>query len=947
MALETEFRERVCPLPWGEGDPPPALSSAGADRVRGYLLDHEGFGCSLCLGVVVVMKEIAMFRIQTIVSGIRALFRKKQVEQEIDEELRGYLDAAVKEKMRSGMSYERALRAARVEMGSVETVKEEIRSAGWESSVESLWQDLRYGLRQLKRNPGFTAVVVITLALGIGANSTVFSVLNGFFLRALPVPEPERVVAFSNASLPYPDYLAFREQAKSFESLSTSFGLPFTANLNSTRPPQHIYGGLVTANFLTTLGIKPALGRGFMPDEDQFSSPKPVVILSYGLWHTRFGGDPEILGKAIRLNNASYTVVGVMPSDLRSVDIGVAPDLWAPMATLPQLDITEAQAHPLTNPQVNSFWVFGRLKRGVSRHEAQAEVNVINDRLRQAAGRKERQLIALGTAGVLPGDLGKMFLGVSAVLMVVAGLVLLIACVNIANLLLARGTMRRREIAIRLAIGAGRGRVIRQLMIGNLILAFLGAAAGLVLALGATKAAAKVDLPLDLPIVLNFSPDLRVLLTTAGIAVMTSLMFGLAPAARATRLDVNSSLNDSGAASTAFASQWTRKVLVMVQVATSVVVLVAAMLFLHSLWNGFSIDLGFHPGNLLVVKVDPMAQGYSSQQSTLFFQQLEERVSRLPGVRSASVVAPLPLGISSNGSDVSALGTSRTINANRHLVGPRYFETMGIPLLRGRDFRDVPASSPPVAVINRVMAEHLFPRENPVGQRVGWGSGEQSTVYQIVGVVGNTKSKTIGEALRPCLYGLAAQNEKGLEGLSSFGGVSLVIKTVGKPQALVTVVQQEVERLDPTLPVYGVETMEEQVGKSLVLARLAASFLGVFGFLALTLAAVGLYGLMSYSVAARTREIAIRMALGASVAKTLSLLARQGLGTVGVGLAVGLAASLAVGRLVSSLLYGVGSFDPMTFITVPIVLVCVACFAILAPARQAAKVDPMVALRHE
>ena len=886
--------------------------------------------------------------LRNLASGLRTLFRKKQVEQEMDEELRGYLDEDVKEKMRSAMSYEQALRAARVEMGSMDAVKEEIRSSGWESTLETLWQDVRYGLRQLKRNPGFTAVVVITLALGIGANSTVFSVLNGFFLRALPVPEPERVVAFSNTSPPYPDYLAFRDQAKSFESLSTSFGLPFTANLNSTRPPQHIYGGLVTGNFLTTLGIKPALGRGFLPDEDHISSPKPVVMLSYELWRTRFGGDPEILGKAIRLNNASYTVVGVMPSDLRTVDIGIAPDLWAPMATLPQLYPTEeAQAHPFTNPQVYSFWVFGRLKRGVSRQEAQAEVNVINDRLRQAAGRKGKQLIALGTAGVLPGEIGNMFLGVSSVVMVIAGLVLLIACVNIANLLLARGTMRRREIAIRLAMGAGRGRVIRQLMIGNLILAFLGAAAGLLLALAATKAAARVDLPLPFPVVLNFAPDLRVLLVTAGIAVLTSLMFGLAPSARATRLNVNASLKDGDTASAGFAFRWTRNSLVMVQVAVSVVVLVAAMLFLHSLWNGFSIDLGFRTENLLVVKVDPTAQGYSTERSALFFQQLEERVSNLPGVRSASVVAPLPLGIGSNGSDVSALGTSRTINANRHLVGPRYFETMGIPLLRGRDFRDVPASSPPVAVINRVMAEHLFPRENPVGQRVGWGSGKESTVYEIVGVVGDTKSKTIGEALRPCLYGLAAQSETDLERLSPFGGVSLVIKTVGKPKALAAIVQQEVERLDPGLPVYGVETMEEQVGKSLVLARLAASFLGVFGFLALTLAAVGLYGLMSYTVVARTREIAIRMALGASAQRTLSMLARQGLSTVGVGLAAGLAASLAVGRLVSSLLYGVGGFDPLTFITVPIVLVFVACFAILVPARRATKVDPMVALRYE
>ena len=381
-----------------------------------------------------------MFRLQSIVAGIRALFRKKEVEQEMDEELRGYLDAAVKEKMRLGMSQEQALRAARVEMGSMDAVKEEIRSAGWESKVETLWQDVRYGLRQLKRNPGFTVVVVITLALGIGANSTVFSVLNGFFLRALPVPEPERLVAFSNTSFSWADYMAFRDQAKSFASLSTSFGFPFTANLNSTRPPQHIYGGLVTANFLTTLGIKPALGRGFLPDEDQISSPKPVVMLSYQFRRTRFGGDPGILGNAIRLNNASYTVVGVMPSDLRTVDIGMAPDLWAPMATLPQLESLRPRPIPSRAPS-REFWIFGRLKPGVSRQEAHAELNVINDRLHNAAGKKEKRPIALATAGVLPGELGKMFLGVSSVVMVIAGLVLLIACVNIANLLLARGTV--------------------------------------------------------------------------------------------------------------------------------------------------------------------------------------------------------------------------------------------------------------------------------------------------------------------------------------------------------------------------------------------------------------------------------------------------------------------------------------------------------------------------
>ena len=878
----------------------------------------------------------------------RLLSRRKRMMEDLDQDIRDFIERETQDNTDRGMSPEEARYAALRKFGNVTRVKEEtweVWSFVW---LEELWHDVRYALRQVRRNAGLTGAVVITLALGIGANSAVFSIVNGLFLRALPIPEPERVVAFASGSFSYPDYLAFRDQAKSFESLSTSFGLPFTANLNSTLPPQHIYGRCATGNFLATLGIKPALGRGFLPDEDQVSSPKAVVMLSYQLWRKAFGGDPAILGKAIRLNNATYTVVGVMPSDLRTLDIGIAPDFWAPMATLPQLDRSEAaQSHPFANPELEgSFDIFGRLKRGVSRGQALAEVSVINDRLRQAAGKKEKQVIALETAGVLTGQLGKVFLGVSAVLTVVAGLVLLIACANVSNLLLARGALGRREIAVRLAMGAGRARVIQQLMIGNLILAFLGAVAGLLLALVVTKAVARVDLPVSLPVALNFAPDLRVVMVTAGIVVMTSLMFGLVPAVRTMRVDVNASLKDSGPASTRFATQGTGRVLVIVQVAVSMVVLVAATLFLRSLWKGFSINLGFHPENLLVIKVDPTAQGYSGGRSRFFFQQLEERVSGLPGVRSASVVVPLPLGMESIGLQVSVPGRSRAMNADLRLVGPRYFETMEVSLLRGRDFAHIDASSPPVAVINGAMAESLFQNENPVGQRVGWRSGTESKVYEIVGVARNTKSKTIGEAFRPCLYTLAWQNEKDLEPFSSLG-ISLVVKTVGRPMALAPIVQQEVERLVPGLPVFGVETMQEQVGKSLVLSRLAASFLGVFGFLALTLAAIGLYGLMSYTVAARTREIGIRMALGASAVSTFSMLARQGLGTVSVGLAAGLAVDLVVNRLVSSLLYGVASFDAPTFIAVSGVLTCAACFAILLPARRATKVDPMVALRYE
>ena len=612
------------------------------------------------------------------------LFGRRQFDADLEEEMKLHRELREQEQIERGLSPTEARYAAQRRFGNDLLLREASRDTwGW-VWIETVWQDFRYSVRQLRKNPGFTAVIVITLALGIGANSAVFSVVNSLFLRALPVPERDRLVSFSDTNFSWTDYLAYRDEAKSFESLSNSYAFPFTANLNSTRPPLHIYGGLVTGNFLTTLGIQPALGRGFLPDEDQISSPKAVVILSYRFWRSRFGGDPQILGKVIRLDNANYTVVGVMPSELRTVDIGVAPDLWAPMAALAQLDAPEVEAHPFSSDE-QGFWIFGRLKRGVSRRTAQAEVNLIHDRLRQATGEKEIRPIALAAAGVLPGGIGRLFLGVSAVVMIVAALVLLIACVNIANLLLARGTAQRREIGVRLAIGAGRARIVRQLMTINLILAALGAAAGLFLAWAATRVLARIQLPLDMPIALNFAPDSRVVLITAGIAILTGLLFGLAPAARSARFDVNASLKDGDATSTGFASGRVRNGLVMVQVAVSVIVLVAAALFLHSLRNGFSMDLGFRPENLLIVRLDTAAQGYSKERSALFFQQLEEQVNKLAGVRSASIVAPLPLSMFSSGSRVTVPGTSRAVERESAHGRPAIFRDDGNSLVKGQE----------------------------------------------------------------------------------------------------------------------------------------------------------------------------------------------------------------------------------------------------------------------
>ena len=886
---------------------------------------------------------------------LRSLFRKSRVEQDLSKELRFHLEKLIEEHAAKGMTPEEARYAALRELGGVEQIKEECRDMRRMNYVENFLQDVRYGLRQLRRSPGFAAVAVLTLALGIGANTAIFSILNALLLRELPVPEPERVVRFSSGSFSYPDYVDFRDQSSAFEGLCGDYEIPVMANLSSSHAPERVMGTLVTGNFFSTLGVKLALGRGFLPGDDRLSDAKSVVILSHRFWRRRFGADQGIVGKTLRLNNVSYTIVGVTSPDFQGVFFGLAPDFWAPMALLPQLaPFEQSVAHPLTNRSEGGFDILGRIKAGTLRSQALAEANVINDRIRKAAGKKEKVPVSLENPARLPGDIGQFAFGVTAVLMVVAGLVLLIACVNVMNLLLARATMRRKEFAIRLAIGASRSRLVRQLVTGNLLLSLPGAILGFLFSVFAMAAISRLQLPLPIPLALNFTPDIRVLLLAAALAVVTTLVFGLAPALQATRPDVAAFLRDGDSSSGSQRGRRLRNGLVLAQVAASVVALVAASLFLHSLKNASSMDLGFDPKNLLVLRLDPKLQGYSNEKSELFFRQLYQQVAELPGVRAASFVTPLPLAIVSSGRQITDPTTRKTVDDVRvHVVGAHYFETMGIPLLRGRTFSHETSPSSSVAVISQAMAKDLFAGQDPVGRTIegeGFGArGTERRIYEVIGVVGNTKSKTVGEQLSPCLYLLMDQNPYEWAGFSSFvgSGVSLLIRTAGDPSRMADPVLRQVRKLDPDLPVYGIETMEEQVGKALLIAQVAATLLSVFGGLGLTLAGIGLYGVMSYSVSCRRREIAIRMALGASAPGTLRTIAREGVLCVAAGLAVGFGIAALVSRFASSLLYGVSAADPLTFVTVPLVLLSVAGVAVFLPARRATKVDPMVALRYE
>ena len=809
---------------------------------------------------------------------------------------------------------------------------------------DNLTQDLSYAWRTLRKSPGFTGAVIFSIALGIAANTTVFSVVNAVLLGSLPVRQPDRLLKFSDGnSFSFPDYIDYRDQTKDvFEGVSANFPV-VPASLGGVAEPERIWGQLASGNYFAVTGVPLMLGRGFAPEEDQAPGKYPVVVLSYGLWRRHFGADAAIVGKTAILNNLRYTVIGVTPAGFHGTTRAILPEFWVPLAMegemLPDLAKDRNQR--------TSQWLMldARLKPGVSRERALAAVNVVKKRL-DAAYRKGEQNpapITLRIAGGFPGrETNGFVIGLMATLMTVVGLVLLIACANVANLLLARASARQKEIGIRLAVGASRGRLIRQLLTESILLASFGAAAGFVLAMAAIRPMAHFELPLSLPVALDFTPDARVFAFTAALAVVTGILFGLAPAIRATRPDLAATFKDQGGAIGSFRRFGVRNVLVVAQVALSLVLLVGSSLFIRSLGNATSIDLGMKTDHLLLMGFDPKLHHYSADQTRRFLTQLRERVTALPGVRSVSYLDNVPLSIGGHNEAIEAEGAksgTKPSMSDVYSVGAEYFETIGTPLVRGHEFRSA-AGTAPVAIVNETLAKSEFPNGNALG-RVLHMNGR---TYEVVGVAKNSKSRTIGEEPQSIIYVPIEQHP---EDVASFFGISLLVKTAGNPRAMTHAVRTQIAALDPNLAVFGVQTMQEHVNKSMLVPRLSAVLLGVFGAVGLVLATVGLYGVLSYAVRRRTREIGIRMALGASAKGILRLVAGQGMWLAGIGLTIGLAISWAVWRFAASQLYGISPTDSLTFIGVPLLLLTVALVASVLPARRAAKVDPMDALRWE
>lgn len=821
--------------------------------------------------------------------------------------------------------------------------------------MNTFWQDLRYGARMLLKQPGFTLILVLTLALGIGANGVIFSLVNALLLRPLPVEKPHELAAvftsdFSSGEFgasSYPDYAAFRDRNQSFSGLALYMPQPLSLNVDEAN--ERVFGEIVSGNYFAVLGLRPALGRGFLPEEDQKPGTSPVAIVSHKLWQARFGGDATIIGRNIKLNGQPFTIVGVAPEKYQGLMRGIAVDWWVPAMMMDQLSPGNQY---LTERGNRGMMVMGRLKPGVTLAQAQADFNNIAAQLYkewpQAWGNIRRQgrsvsVLPESQSRVLPQARMPLMI-FAALLLSVVGLVLLIACANIANLLLARAAARRREIAVRLALGAGRWRLIRQLLTESILLALLGGAAGLMLAVWGTDLLMAFKPPVPIPLEINLPLDWRVIGFLSGLSLLTGVVFGLVPALAASRPEVVSALKDDSNASGSRGRL--RGALVIVQVAVSALLLICAGLFLRSLQNASSIDPGFDADNLLAMSMDLQLQGYDEARGQQFSTQLLERVRALPGVVSASLTETLPLGFGGrSGITIEGYNTQQGEDMEVHnsTVAPGYFETLRIAMQQGRTFdAQDQANAPGAVIVNEAFARRYWPGQNALGKRIQMGSGDgtdNAPYLTVVGVTKDGKYNSLGEEATPFFYRAATQ--------AYVSTPTLLVRTQSNPTNALATVRSAVEALDKNLPLYDVKTMRQHLGIALLPARLAGSALGIFGLLALLLAAAGLYGVMANVVAGRTREIGIRMALGADALAVLRLILQQGMRLVLIGLGLGLAAALAVTHLLKSLLFGVSTTDPLTFAGIAVLLTAVALLACWIPARRATKVDPMIALRCE
>ena len=912
----------------------------------------------------------------------------------IIEELSQHLEDCYEESLASGATPAEAERWTLAELSDRELLARELRRverqvapepivAGTNrrsNMIQDLWQDLRFGLRMLGKNPGVTAIAVLSLALGIGANTAIFSLIDATLLRMLPVKDPQRLALFSitrqgqtDYDFSYPFFKRLRENQHAFSSLIAASSANPIRLQDAGGTFETVQQERVTGNYFSVLGVNAALGRMLNEGDDSAANPQPVVVLSYDFWRRRFALDPSVIGKKITLDDFPFTVVGVAPPGFTGVEVGRRPDLWWPIAAIPLV----SPNRPVKDEGYTWLKVMGRLEPGVSLEQARAEMGAFFKRYmtefiakRTSWPADQRRSIESSNLELETGSAGwtmlrQQFKKPMLILMTVVALVLLIACANVANLLLARAAARRKEIAVRLALGANRFRLMRQLITESALLALMGGALGLVFAQWGTSALVTY-LPRQNPVALDLHPDARVLGFTLAASLLTGLLFGLAPALQATRLDLTSSLKDQVGASGRRAHGLRlplHKALVVTQVALSLFLLIGAGLFARSLRNLKAIDLGFERENLVEFHLIT-GKGYDRAQRANLYKQMLEKLEALPGARAASLSSfsllsgnrirnkvTVPGGVTQ--SDDDAL-------CNTLWVGPNYFAAMGMPLISGREFGpqdERPANSgaaqtssaqtqagqtqagqaPLAAVINQTMARHFFGAENPIGKRF---SGSQQAPIEVVGVVKDAKYRNLREEAPRTFY-LAWFQQPGNS------DQTFHLRTVGPAANMAAAIRRTAQELDPKLQFAGLATMNERVDELLAQERLIAQLAGFFSLFALLLACLGLYGIMSQAVARRTREIGVRMALGAQRGDVVRMVLRESMSLVMIGALTGLGAAVMTTRLVSTLLYGLAPTDPLTISLAVLVMIVVAALAGYLPARKASQVDPLVALRCE
>ena len=884
---------------------------------------------------------------------IRSLFDRQKADQELDEELRYHVEQKTQQYMAAGMVSQEARRAALLEIGGLEKRKEECRDARRVTWLQDLLQDIHYGLRILRKSPGVTFVVVIALALGVGANTSIFCVVNGSLLRPLPVPSPEQITVLAiqqkdapvgSSGFSYPEFVDFRKQANTVADI---FGIvlgtvQFTANDHS----EECSANYVSGNFFAALGLQPAAGRLYVPSEAETPGEPLLVVLGYGYWQKRFHGDPRAIGMQILVNGRSATIIGVAPRQFQGMYSIFETHVYLPMSAMIQ---EESASLFWDNRDRRRILGFGRLKPGITLREAQSSLDVITARLARQYPATDKwftvRAIPEKSARPIPYA-NNFFVAVSGLFLVLAALVLLLACMNVENILLARGSARQREMAIRAALGAGRARLIRQLLTESVLLAIFGGGAGLVLGIWASRLTSSIHVQ-SVPLHVNASFDWRVFAFAATCALLTGLVVGLLPALRASSSDVNSVLHEGGQRdSFGIGHPGFRNLLVIAQVAGSFTLLVVAGLFVRSLQKVQAFDLGFDPSHVLNVLMDPHQAGYDQPRAITFYREIESRVRTLPGVQSASLASYVPMGVFPSSRQVSIEGRPtpsgyQAPSVLSNSVDPPYFETMRISLLLGRIFTDSDSETAPrVAIINQTMAARFWPREDPIGKRFS-ADGDAGPFMEIVGVSANGKYKTVSEDAEPFFYVPLAQ--------SFASKLTLQVRTLGPPEQLVAPVKERIAQLAPDVAIVDIETMNQLLAGAFgyFAFRLAATFAAALGVIGLILAVVGVYGVVSFAASQRTHEMGIRTALGASSRDILNLIWLQGVRLVIAGVAIGAAVAWALTRAMTRLLAEISASDPVTYITVAIILAAVALLACYIPARRAMKVDPMIALRYE